>query len=410
MSSPPAHARLKSIARDAGTLQIAGTPLPRLVEMVGRTPCYIYDREAITRRVAELRATLPAQVSLHYAVKANPMPALVAHLGQLVDGFDVASQHEMLAALSAGMSPDCISFAGPAKRDAEIRAAVAAGVCLNVESETEIARIAHHAGALGVAPRIALRVNPEFQLKGAGMKMGGGASPFGIDAERVPAAVTQLRSLELRCIGLHIYCGSQNLNAAAIVDANRLSLEFALKLADETATRFDFINIGGGYGIPYFAGEQALNLTAVGAGLEHLLELHAAALGDTQIIVELGRYLVGEAGYYVTRVVDIKKSQDKLFVMVDGGLHHHLANSGNFGQVLRRNYPVVVGNKLDDDPALLATIAGPLCTPLDIVADKLPVPSLAVGDLVVVLQSGAYGYSASPLLFLGHPAPPEILV
>ena len=410
MTNPATHARLDTIAHDAGTLHIASTPLPRLVEMVGRTPCYIYDRDAITQRVAALRAALPAQVKLHYAIKANPMPALVAHLGQLVDGFDVASQHEMLVALSAGMSAASISFAGPAKRDAEVRAAVAAGVCLNVESELEIERIARHGAELGVAPRIALGVNPEFQLKGAGMKMGGGASPFGIDAERVPAALAQLSSLGLRCAGLHLYCGSQNLNAAAIVEANRLSLEFALKIAQDCATRFEFINIGGGYGIPYFAGERALDLEAVGAGLAQLFQRHAAALEDLQVIVELGRYLVGEAGYYVTRVVDIKKSQDKLFVMVDGGLHHHLANSGNFGQVLRKNYPVVIGNKLADEPALVVTIAGPLCTPLDIVADKLPVPSLAVGDLVVVLQSGAYGYSASPLLFLGHPAPPEILV
>ena len=406
----PSHARLVTLPQRDGELLINGERLNRLVARVGRTPFYVYDRAAMSARVAALRAALPQQVSLHYAVKANPMPAVVAHFRPLVDGFDVASQREMLVALDSGMPAAEISFAGPAKQDPELRAAVAAGVCLNCESETEFERILRHADALGCAPRIAVRVNPDFELKGSGMKMAGSAKQFGIDVARVPELLQRMTAMGLSPAGLHIFCGSQNLKAEAIIEANQRSAELACRLAHESGQRFGFVNLGGGYGIPYFPGESDLDLTAVGTALGETLARHADALGDTEMIIELGRYLVGESGYYVTRVTDIKASQGQIFVMVDGGLHHHLSNSGNFGQVLRKNYPVVIGNKLSTAISTVVNIAGPLCTPLDVVADKLPAPSLALDDLVVVLQSGAYGYTASPHLFLSHPPPLEILV
>ena len=404
------HARLAHLAHDGDQLMINGVPLTRLVERVGRTPFYAYDRAAMSARVAALRAVLPARVKLHYAVKANPMPAVVAHMRPLVDGFDVASQREMRVALDSGMPAQEISFAGPAKQDTELRCAVAAGVCLNCESETEFERILRHAEQLDLAPQIALRVNPDFELKGAGMKMAGAPKQFGIDVARVPALLARMRERALPVAGLHIFCGSQNLKAEAIIEANQRSLELALRLCAESRVTLGFLNIGGGYGIPYFPGEADLDLRAVGDALHAALALHGPALGATEVVVELGRYLVGEAGYYVCRVTDIKDSQGQCFVMVDGGLHHHLSNSGNFGQVLRKNYPVVIGNRLAQATSGVANIVGPLCTPLDMVADKLAVPTLALDDLVVVLQSGAYGYTASPQLFLSHPAPLEILV
>jgi diaminopimelate decarboxylase len=406
----PTHARLLDVASDHDQLLIGGVPLRRLAERVGRTPFYAYDRAALSARVAELRACLPAAVKLHYAIKANSMPAVVAHMRTLVDGFDVASQREMLVALDSGMPADEISFAGPAKQDWELRSAVAAGVCLNCESETEFARILRHGEELGVAPRIALRVNPDFELKGAGMKMAGSPKQFGIDAARIPALLARMRAAQLPVAGLHIFCGSQNLKAEAIIEANQRSVELAMRLCDEARVELGFLNIGGGYGIPYFPGEAKLDAAAVGAALSATLARHAGALGATEVVVELGRYLVGEAGYYVARVTDIKDSQGQTFVMVDGGLHHHLSNSGNFGQVLRKNYPVVIGTRLGAAATQVVNIVGPLCTPLDIVADKLASPALEIGDLVVVMQSGAYGYSASPHLFLSHPAPLEVLV
>lgn len=409
-TSAHSHARLASLPADGHELLINGVPLSRLAERVGQTPFYAYDRAALSERVALLRGALPPTVELHYAIKANPMPAVVGHLRTLVDGFDVASQREMLVALDSGMPAQEVSFAGPAKRDAELRAAVAAGVSLHCESETEFERILRHGEALGVEPRIALRVNPDFELKGAGMKMSGAPRQFGIDGARVPALLSRLRELRLPVTGMHIFCGSQNLKADAIIEANRLSVELALRLCAEAKVSLGYLNIGGGYGIPYFPGEMPLDLAAVGAALAATLDTHGEALGATRVVVELGRYIAGEAGYYVTRIVDIKQSQGHTFAMCDGGMHHHLSNSGNFGQVLRKNYPVVIGNKLNRDASSTATLVGPLCTPLDVVADRIAVPSLEIGDLVVVMQSGAYGYTASPHLFLSHPAALEVLV
>lgn len=410
MTAPKTHARLATLESEHGMLRINGTPLDRIAERVGRTPFYVYDRAAITRRIGELRAALPDRVLLHYAIKANPMPALVGHVRSFVNGFDVASANEMLVALDGGMPPGEISFAGPAKRPEEIRSAVAAGVCLNAESETEIERIHAAAEALGIPARVAVRVNPDFELKGSGMKMSGSPRQFGIDASRAPDAIRRAVELGLTFEGLHIFSGSQNLNAASIVEANEKTLALAIALADETGVALRSLNIGGGYGIPYFPGESPLDLAAVGAGLEAALASHEARLADMAVIVELGRYIVGEAGYYVCRVTDSKLSQGHRFLMADGGLHHHLANSGNFGQVLRKNYPVVIGNRMDAPAAEPATIVGPLCTPLDTVADRMALPAASAGDLVVVCQSGAYGYTASPHRFLSHPEPLEVLV
>jgi len=404
------HARLAHISAAGSELLINGERLSLLVERVGRTPFYVYDRAALSARVAALRAALPPRIKLHYAIKANPMPAVVAHMRPLVDGFDVASHREMLTALDSGMPAREISFAGPAKQDVELRAAVAAGICVNCESETELARIVAHGEALGVAPRVALRVNPDFELKGSGMKMAGSPRQFGIDVARVPALLRSMVERGIPCAGLHIFCGSQNLKPESIIEANALTLQLAARLADESGIAFPQVNIGGGYGIPYFPGEQDLDLASVGSALSDSLTRYAGTLPTTEFVVELGRYLVGEAGYYVMRVTDIKDSQGQTFVMVDGGLHHHLANSGNFGQVLRKNYPVLLGNRMGEDTTTTVSIVGPLCTPLDIVADRISIPAPALNDLVVVLQSGAYGYTASPHLFLSHPLPNEILV
>lgn len=406
-----AHERLSEVQACDGELVIGGIPLRQLAARVGATPFYAYDRAQITARVAQLRRHLPGEVKLHYAIKANPMPAVVSHLARLVDGFDVASHQELLVALDTGMSPAEISFAGPGKRPPELVAAIAAGICLNVESELELERIAASAKTLGLPARVALRVNPDFELKGSGMKMGGSARQFGIDAERIPAAIAAAINAGLSLEGLHIYCGSQNLNAQSLIDANQQTLRLAAEFMAHTPNGFRFINIGGGYGIPYFPGDISLDLAAVGQALGETINCHRPQLGNTQIVVELGRYLVGEAGYYVAEITDIKISKGQRFLIVNGGLHHHLANSGNFGQVLRKNYPVVIGTKLDDAlPRERASVVGPLCTPLDIVCEGMELPVAEVGDLVVVLQSGAYGLSASPIGFLSQPVASEVLV
>lgn len=404
------HAALDNVSVSRGELLISGQPLSALIDLAGGTPCYFYDRDAILERVRMLKEGLAGQVALHYAVKANPMPEVVDLLATAVDGMDVASVGEMNNALRAGIPPERISMAGPGKRTAELQAAIQAGVILNAESERELDRIAALGQASGVCPRVAIRVNPAFELKTSGMKMGGGAKPFGIDAEQVPALLRRWDPRVMTLAGLHIFWGSQNLHAEAIISAQNQSVALARELAQDAPCPFDHINIGGGFGIPYFPGETALDVAPV---LVNLCQLATALAQDhpaSRLVIELGRYLVGEAGYYVCEVIDKKVSRGETFLVTDGGIHHHLAASGNFGQVLRKNYPVLIGNRMDEPGVETVTIVGPCCTPLDIIASRVQLPAARPGDRVVVLQSGAYGLSVSPLRFLSHPEPRERLL
>ncbi len=411
----PVHAPMTQFPRnERGELLVGGQRLAVLAERVGQTPFYAYDRGLIRARVAELRAALPAGLALHYAMKANPMPALVGLMAGLVDGIDVASAGELQVALNAGADPREISFAGPGKRDAELAQAVAAGVLVNVESARELPLLAAAAQRLGLPARVALRVNPDFELKSSGMRMSGGAKPFGIDAEAVPALLARLSELAgdgLAFEGLHLFAGSQNLKAQALCEAQQKSYELALRLAADAPAPLRVLNLGGGLGIPYFPGETRLDLAPIAENLATLQARARTELPQARLVLELGRYLVGEAGVYVARVLDRKLSRGQVFLVCDGGLHHHLAASGNFGQVLRKNYPVTVQPQGRIETSTeVASIVGPLCTPLDLLAERLEMPRGEPGDLVVVFQSGAYGRSASPAGFLGHPDCAEVLV
>jgi diaminopimelate decarboxylase len=405
-----AHASMDQFAVEQVELLVGGQPISRLAARVGNTPFYAYDRALLKARVAQLRSLLPAGVELHYAMKANPMPAVVSLMAGLVDGIDVASAGELNVALDAGARAAHISFAGPGKRDAELRQAVAAGVLVNVESAREVPVLAAASQALGLPARVAVRVNPDFELKGSGMKMGGGPKPFGVDAEAVPQLLADIGRAGLAFEGFHLYAGSQNLRVEAICSAQQQSYELALRLAEHASAPVRFLNLGGGFGIPYFPGESRIDLVPVAASLAQIQQRMASDMPQARIVIELGRYLVGEAGIYVTRVIDRKVSRGQVFLVVDGGLHHHLAASGNFGQVLRRNYPVAIANRMAEETREVASVVGPLCTPLDLLADRMSLPHAQPGDFVVVFQSGAYGASASPQAFLGHPACLEVLV
>jgi diaminopimelate decarboxylase len=391
-------------------LTIAGRPITAVAREAGRTPFYVYAREYMSARVAELRAQLPPEVHLHYAIKANPMPPLVQHMAGLVNGLDVASARELEIALATGTAPARISFAGPGKTEAELTQAAAAGIVVNIESERELQLLAGIARRTGTRPQVAIRVNPDFELKTSGMKMGGGPKQFGIDAEIVPQVLQELAALPLEFVGFHIFSGSQNLRADAIVDAQRKSLALAARLAAAAPGPVRIVNIGGGFGIPYFAREPPLDLAPIGANLRELVGGLPASLPGARLVIELGRYLVGESGLYVCRVLDRKISRGQVFLVTDGGLHHHLAASGNFGQVLRKNYPVVIANRVRGERREIASVVGPLCTPLDLLADRAELAEAAPGDLVAVLQSGAYGLTASPTAFLSHPPPAELLL
>jgi len=398
------------IPGDDATLRIGGWSADELIDQAGGTPLFAYDNNIVGGQVARFRAAMPDGLALHYAVKANPYDPLLRFLARYVDGFDIASAGELQALKNADVDSLPVSFAGPGKRDEEIEGAIAGGVTLNVESEGEAERALAIAELVGRQPKIAVRVNPPFGIKGAGMKMGGLASPFGVDADRAAALVKLVIERGGEWRGLHIFAGSQVLAADALIEAQRATVALAIEIADAAGAALLELNLGGGFGIPYFPGEQPLDVDAVGAALAETLANVPDSLANTRFAIELGRWLVGEAGVYLTRIIDRKESGGRTFLVTDGGLHHMLAASGNFGQVLRRNYPVAIAGRFGCDPDETVTVTGCLCTPLDLLADDVSLPHAEPGDVVAIFCAGAYGLTASPQAFLSHPPAREMLV
>ncbi|URW76779.1 pyridoxal-dependent decarboxylase, exosortase A system-associated [Sphingomonas donggukensis] len=384
-----------------GALTIAGRSAEDWVAAHG-SPVFVYDPAIVATRIATLRAAMPAGLDIHFAIKANPFPPLLAAIAPLVDGLDVASAGELAKAVAVKPA-SAISFAGPGKRDAELEAAIALGATINVESEGEATRALAIGDRLGIAPRLAVRVNPSFELKGSGMKMGGRPAPFGVDAARVPALVRQIIASGADWCGFHIFAGSQALDTQAIIETQAATVALAAELAEQAGAQPPLVNIGGGFGVPYFAGDTPVDVAAIGAALGRWLH------PGTRYAIELGRWLVAECGVYLARIVDRKESGGEIFLVLDGGLHHQLAASGNFGTVVRRNYPVALARDVGGAATETVSIVGPLCTPLDRLADRIAFPRADVGDVVAVFLAGAYGLTASPHDFLGHPKPPEIL-
>ncbi|MCC6829025.1 MAG: pyridoxal-dependent decarboxylase, exosortase A system-associated [Novosphingobium sp.] len=396
-------------ARD-GVLAIDGVAVTDLVERAGGTPLFVYSAGMMRSKVQQLRAAMPDRLAIHYAVKANPYDPVLRVFSELVDGFDIASGGELALVRAAGIDPARVSFAGPGKRDAELDAAICARVTLNLESEAEADRALAIGARAGLTPRLAIRVNPDFDLKGSGMKMGGGAKPFGVDAERVPALARRIIAAGAEWRGFHIFAGSQSLDSEAIADTQAQTLALAARLAEDSGAALPHCNLGGGFGIPYFPGDTPVDISRIGALLEERFAALPAVLADTAFCIELGRYLVGESGVYLARIVDRKISHGEVFLVTDGGLHHQLAASGNFGTVVRRNYPAAIATRFAAPVAEEASIVGCLCTPLDRLADKAGLPHAEPGDLVAIFCAGAYGASASPSAFLGQGPALEMLV
>lgn len=393
-----------------GELAIGGRTASDLVAEAGGTPLFVYSRDMLRDRVTALRVAMPERLGINFAIKANPYPPVLEFMAGLVDGFDVASAGELARLREAGIDTGRVSFAGPGKRDEELEAAISAGCTLNLESEGEARRALAIAERLGTQPRLAIRVNPSFELRGSGMKMGGGAKQFGIDEERVPALAREVIAAGAEWRGLHIFTGSQALDAQAIIETQANVLALADRLAGATGAPLPKLNMGGGFGIPYFNGDAPLDIGAIGAALAERFADLSESLAETELCIELGRYLTGEAGVYLTRVVDRKVSHGQTFLITDGGLHHQLAASGNFGTVVRRNYPLAIATRFDTVPEEEANVVGCLCTPLDRLADQAHLPHAEVGDLVAVFCAGAYGATASPADFLGHGPARQVLV
>ena len=385
-----------------GELAIGGRKASDLVAEAGGTPLFVYSRDRLAARMDALRAAMPDRLGINYAIKANPFEPLLEYMQPFVDGFDIASGGELAILREIGADMGRVSFAGPGKRDEELRAAIEAGVTLNTESEAEAHRALRIGDELGQTPRLAIRVNPDFDMKGSGMKMSGGAKPFGVDAERVPALGREIIAAGADWRGLHIYTGSQALDADAIIETQANVLQLADGIARDIGQPLPKLNMGGGFGIPYFFGDEELDISRIGDALTQKFDTLPETLESAHLCIELGRYLVGLAGVYLTRIVDRKVSHGETFLVTDGGLHHQLAASGNFGTVIRRNYPVAIASNFAAPADDLASVVGCLCTPLDRLADRAELPRAEVGDLVAVFCAGAYGATASPSAFLGQ--------
>ena len=394
-------------------LLIGGVPVSEIVNLYG-TPLFIYDCGVLQRKLELLRRALPAGFKIYYAIKANPNQTILRYFISQGCGVEIASGGELHQAIAAGCSPDLILFAGPGKARSELELALEQGIGqIHVESLQEIDRIVEIARRLGVQARIAIRVNPDEEAQGGAVRMGGNPSPFGVDEELLDAVLERVLTeqvIDFR--GVHLFTGSQILDYKMLLRQYGKALEIAKCAASKAMMSIHMVNFGGGFGIPYFAHESELDITQFGRELRPLIleAKNRPEFERTTFMVEPGRFLVGEGGIYVTRINTVKRSRGKTFLVVDGGMNHHLAASGNLGQVVKRNFPVALLDKLDEPPRQTVDIVGPLCTPLDVLAREINLPLAEVGDLVGVFQSGAYARAASPLSFLSHPSPPEVWV
>jgi diaminopimelate decarboxylase len=396
-----------------GELCIGELPVSRIAAEFG-TPAFIYNHEILEANLNSLRAAMPAFFRISYSVKANPAQEILRFFLARDCGLEVASGGELEQALAAGCSPQRVIFAGPGKTLSELELAIRYDIKeIHVESELEIERVSQLCRRRQHQARIAIRVNPSADAQGGAMRMGGKPAPFGIDEECLdPVVAKVLKDPFLVFRGIHLFAGTQILDHAVLITQYRKALEIGRHIAVEFGCPISTIDFGGGLGIPYFSGDQALDLGQLRSGLESLRSEieNDPSFAGTEFMIEPGRFLVGEAGIYVARINDIKVSRGKKFLILDGGMHHHLAASGNLGQTIKRNYPVALLNKMSVPAKESVDIVGPLCTPLDVLARNVSVPAPEVGDLFGVFQSGAYGRSASPLEFLSHATPMEILV
>ena len=395
-----------------GEFAPSGIPISEIAREFG-TPFYLYHGETIVERVRRVRGSLGTEVS--YSVKANPSLGVCQLIAREREaGAEVASSGELAVARAAGFEPHDIVFAGPGKTDDELERVVEEGIFAdNVESLGEIERLAQIAGGMGRKIGVGLRINPEAQLMGSQMRMGGTVGQFGMDQADLREAVEKtLSHPELILRGVHVYTATQVFEVEPLLEHCRNIFEIALEAADYAGHPLEMIDFGGGFGVPYFEKMSEFDLETFGEGFRDLLSAYRTdpRLQGCRFLFELGRYLVADAGVYVTRAVDVKQTRGKTFVVTDGGMNHHLTATGNMGQVFRKSYPLLNLTRMSGVPEEGVAVAGPCCTPLDMFGSNIPLADPEVGDLIGVFYSGAYGFSASNLGFLSHPAPAEVLL
>jgi diaminopimelate decarboxylase len=398
------------VAAEDGRLLIGGRSADELVSEAGGTPVFVYDNNIIGGQIARFQAAMASGISLYYAVAANPYEPLLNFIGRYVDGFRVVSQGELERLKRAELAGIPMTFAGPGKTDAEIDAALRAGATLSIESEGEAERAIRSGGRLGIKPRLGVRITPTLEMDRIGRKATDAPSPFGVDANRAPELIRGLLDAGVDWRGLHMFTGSQWLDAAELIDVHRASIAVAGQIADAAGVRPPELNLGGGFGTPCLPGDAPLDLDAVANALCQSVIGAPDALATTAFSVELGRWLVDESGVYITRIIDRKQSGGRTFLVTDGGGHHLLGATGPFGEPPRRNHPIALVHRFGAAAEEEVTVTGCLCTPFDVLGDEVGLPLAEPGDLIAVFYAGAYGLTASPQAWESRPVAREMLV
>lgn len=373
------------------------------------TPLYVYDREQMELQYRKLKAMMPPEFAVFYSLKANPLLGIAGIFNRLGCGIEVASAGELYTALQSGCHPGDIIFTSPGKTLEELEYAVASGIySINVESVAEAELINGIGSRCSKPVNITIRINPDFNLSGAGIKMTGVPTQFGIDQSQIPEAFGVINALPfIKVIGIHIYTGTQMLSAANILANMEAILQLALDVAERYQFKLEFLDLGGGFGVPYFPADTALDETGLADGMAVLWERYRNRLQGVKMAIESGRYLLAESGYFLTKVLYVKESKGVRYAVCDGGSNHH-ANSAFLGRHVRNNFPIHVLDKRGGDLAEL-NVVGPLCTPTDLIGQKLMLPPVVPGDIIVIEKSGAYGLTNSPFYFLSHPFPAEVI-
>lgn len=397
---------------NAMEFEIQGVPVSELAREYG-TPLYVYDTEVLRTNYQRLRENLHPAVDVFFSLKANPNISICSYLGSLGAGAEVSSLTELITAQRAGVAPGNIIFLGPGKTTTELRACLEAGlhavVCESLEELRALDALAVEAGLTDVP--VLLRMNPDFQTKGGGLSMGGKPRQFGVDLaalrQSAGSLVRALRSV--RVIGVHAYMGTRILDYSDVVNNTTNILSIAETLCEELGVPLRTVDFGGGLGVPYFDNEKELDLNALHGEVNAVIEQFVERHPQTRLIMELGRYLTAVAGTYVVRVLYVKESMGERFAVADGGTNHHMAAVG-VGSFVKRNFPIRSLSRYHDPATSPITVTGPLCTPNDVIGKRVALPPVSPGDLLGVERSGAYGPTASPVLFLSHGYPAEVLV
>jgi diaminopimelate decarboxylase len=394
----------------AGQLLVGNIPAEELVTEAGGTPLFVYDNNIVGAQIAKLRAAMPDGLAIYYSVSANPYEPLLNFIGRYVEGFRVVSRGELEHLKRAGLAGIGMTFAGPGKRDDELEAGISAGATISVESEGEASRAIQAGERIGIQPKLAVRVNPPFKIEAGKVTMGACASPFGVDAERAPGLVRGLIEAGVDWRGLHIFAGAQCLDDAALIDAHRAIVTCAGEIAAELDLPMPELNLGGGFDVPCFEGEQPLDVYRMANALHETLCNGPDLLATTRLSLELGRWLVAEAGVYLTRILDRTESCGEAFLTTDGGGHHLLRATGCLLERGHGNFPIAVANRFDSPRDEQVTVTGCLATPHDVFGDEVMLPHAEPGDLIAIFAAGAYGLTASPQAWESRPPAKEMLV